>query len=157
MPTVRFPVLAALGWCVGFFVAAECEELGWSGYALDPLQVRRTALQAGVILGLVWAAFHFVPLAQHGRSAGWIAWWVLSTVTLRVLLVWLYNNTGKSVFAATLFHAMANVSQLGPFLNFGPGGYPYDAQRISGLILAGAAVIVTVVWGPRTLARDGHL
>ena len=52
---------------------------------------------------------------------------------------------------------MANLSQLGPLLNFGPEGYPYDAQRISDLILASAAVIVTVVWGPRTLAHDRHV
>jgi uncharacterized protein len=154
LPTVQFPVLAALGAFVGFFIAAQCEELGWSGYALDPLEARWNALQAGVLLGLVWAAFHFVPLLQHGRSAGWIAWWSLGTVAQRVLFTWLYNNTGKSVFAAALFHAMGNLSQLGPFLDFGPGGYPYDAQRISALILVVAAAIVTVAWGPRTLARD---
>ena len=46
-----------------------------------------------------------VPLVQVGRAATWIAWWSLNTVGLRVLIVWLFNNTGKSVFAATLFHA----------------------------------------------------
>jgi hypothetical protein len=97
--------------------------------------------------------FHYVPLLQSDRSLAWIGWWALGTVAIRVLFTWIYNNTGKSAFAATLFHAMGNLAQIGPFLNFGPGGYPYDAQRISSLILAVVAAIVTVLWGPRTLAR----
>ena len=66
----------------------------------------------------------------------------------RVLLVWLYNNTGKSVFAAALCHDTANVSWL---LVTNEGSH--DDPRITGLITAFAAAIVTVVWGPRTLAR----
>lgn len=152
LPTVHFPVLAALVMLLAFFIAGQFEELGWSGYAIDPLQARWGALQAAVLLGLVWAVFHMVPLVQHGRSAGWIAWWTLSTVALRVLLTWIFNNTGKSVFAVVLMHAMANLAWIGPFLDFGSGGYPDDAMRISALIMAVAAAIVTVAWGPRTLA-----
>jgi hypothetical protein len=54
----------------------------------------------------------------------------------------------KSVFAAAVNHASANLSgQLFP--NYGSHFDP----RITGLILTGVAVIVTIVWGPRTLAR----
>ena len=147
--SLRPPVGAFLG----FFVAAEFEELGWSGYALDPMQARWNALQASRVPGLVWAVFHCVPLAQHGRSAGWIAWWALSTMAFRVLLTWIYNNTGKSVFAAAMAPAMMNLVWIGPFQDFGPGGYPYHAMRISALLMAVVAVIVTVAWGPRTFAR----
>ena len=153
LPTLRFPVLAALAALLVFFGAGLCEELGWSGYVLDPLQARWSAFQASVLLGLVWAAFHYVPLLQHRRSLAWIAWWSLATVAFRVLFTWLYNNTGRSVFAVALFHAMGNLSQIGPFLSFGPAGYPYSAQRISGMMIAVAAAVVTVVWGPATLAR----
>ena len=153
LPIVHLSLLAALGWFLGYFVAAEAEELGWSGYALDPLQERWGALGAGLLLGLVWVAFHTVPLAQHGRAPIWIAWWALSTVALRVLAVWIYNNAGKSVFAVALFHAMANLSWIGPVLDYGTVGYPLTAQRISALIMAGVAAIVVVVWEPRTLTR----
>jgi membrane protease YdiL (CAAX protease family) len=156
LPTVHLPLLAGLGMFAAFFIAGEFEELGWSGYALDPLQARWSALQAAVLLGLVWAAFHMVPLLQHGRSVGWIAWWTLSTVALRVLLTWVYNNTGNSVFAVVLMHAMTNLAWIGPFLDFGSVGYPDDAMRISALIMAVAAGIVTVAWGPQTLARHSR-
>jgi len=68
------------------------------------MQDRWNALETGILLGLVWAVWHWLPLMQAHRSPAWIAWWSLYTVALRVLIVWLYNNTGRSVFAAILYH-----------------------------------------------------
>ncbi len=53
-----------------------------------------------------------MPLLQAQRSTSWIAWWSLGTVSSRVLIVWVCNNAGKSVFAASLFHAVENLSWL---------------------------------------------
>jgi len=148
LPTPQFTVLAALAVFLAFFVAALDEELGWSGYVIDPMQDRWNALRASILLGLVWAAWHIVPYLQAHRSLAWIAWQCLFTVAARVLLVWLYNNTGKSVFAAAVCHAMLNVS----IFLFPIYGSYYD-PRVAGLITTFAAVLVTVGWGPRTLAR----
>ena len=148
LPTPRYPVLAPAVMFVAFFIAALGEEMGWSGYVVDALQYRWNALQASILVGSVWAAWHIIPYLQAHRTPGWIAWQWLFTVAERVLLVWIYNNTGKSVFAATLFHAMGNVAT---FLFPIYGSY-YD-PRIAGLITAFAAVLVTVVWGPQSLAR----
>ena len=93
-----------------FFAGGQAEELGWSGYAIDRLQTRRSSLRAALLLGAVTAVWHLVPLAQVGRSPGWVAWWSLSTVAGRVLYTWLYNHTGHSVFAAVVFHTMSNLS-----------------------------------------------
>ncbi len=148
IPTPQFALLAALGMSLAFFIAAVGEELGWSGYVIDPMQYRWGALQASMLLGLVWASWHLVPYLQAHRSLAWIAWQCLFTVTARVLIVWLYNNTGKSVFAAALFHTTINVSwQLFPIHG------SYYAPRITGLIVTFAAAIVAILWGPRTLAR----
>jgi membrane protease YdiL (CAAX protease family) len=148
VPVPHFEILPALALIVVFFIAALGEELGWSGYALDPLQGRWDALRASLVLGAAWAVFHYVALVQAHRSAEWIAWWSLGTVAARVVMVWLYNNTGKSVFAAALFHMMTNVTwQLFPV-----NGSYFD-PRVTGLILALVAVIIVVVWRPQTLVQ----
>ena len=45
---------------------------GLVGYATDPVQDWWGALGAGVLLGLVWAVYHYVPLLQAHRSPAWI-------------------------------------------------------------------------------------
>jgi len=137
------PVLLA-----AFFLAACGEELGWSGYAIDRLQARQSALLAALILGVIWAAWHVVPLRQANRANDWIAWWCLATVALRVLHTWLYNNSGKSVFGAAVFHASTNVSwQLFP--NHGSHYNP----KLSAALLCGIAILVTVTFGPKRLTQ----
>jgi hypothetical protein len=148
LPVPQFSGWAAVTMVPAFFVAALAEELGWSGYATDPLEDRSNALRAGVLLGVVGAAWHLVLLAQAGRPPAWIAWQSLCLVALRILIVWLYNNTGKSVFAAAVCHATYNLGwQLFP----NPGSH-YD-PRITGLIMTVAAVIVTAAWGPTRVAQ----
>ncbi|MFG1928830.1 CPBP family intramembrane glutamic endopeptidase [Cryptosporangium sp. NPDC048952] len=93
-----------------FFVAAACEEEGWTGYATDALQERYSAVATGLVIGSVWAAWHIIPYVQAGHSVLWIAWQCVAPVALRVLIVWLHNNTGRSVFIACVFHTMINVS-----------------------------------------------
>ncbi|MDO8289360.1 MAG: CPBP family glutamic-type intramembrane protease [Parvibaculum sp.] len=145
LPVAHVSVLATLAIFVAFFAAALGEELGWSAYAIDPMQDRWGALRASLLLGVVWAVWHIVPLLQAHRPLAWIAWWCLFTLALRVLTVWLYNNTGRSTFVAALFHAMTNLATLlVPAL--------YD-PRLTGPIVAVMAVVVTVIWGSRTLTR----
>lgn len=81
-----------------------------------------------------------MPLIQAHRQAAWIAWWCLYAVSARVLIVWLYNNTGKSVFAAALFHAMLNLS----WMLFPVHGSFFD-MRLAGLVMACLAAMVAVV------------
>jgi membrane protease YdiL (CAAX protease family) len=122
---------------LGLAVAGFFEEAGWSGYATDALQERRGPLAAALVIGLVWAVWHIVPLVQAHRQAGWIAWWGLGTVGSRVIIVWLYNHSGRSVVAAALYHAMSNLCwQLFP-----QRGSHYDPRYTSPLILAVAAVV----------------
>lgn len=54
---------------------------------------------------------------------------------------------------AARFVERAPRGELRRYPDFGPGGYPYHAMRISALLMAVVAVIVTVAWGPRTFAR----
>ncbi len=124
---------------VVFFIAALGEELGWTGYIMEPLQSRWGTIPAGVLLGLIWAVWHFIPLIQAHRSIEWIAWWSLGTISLRMIMVWLYVRAGKSVFAGATFHAMINLSwQLFPI-----NGSFYDPRVFSVITLCFAIIILT--------------
>ena len=147
LPAAQFHLFPALLMFIAFFVGAVGEELGWSGYALEPMQARWGALGASVLLGLVGIAWHLTLLLQIGRPPTWIAWWCLYALTLRIFTVWLYNNTGKSVFSAALFHATVNLS----YMLFPVYGSHFD-MRLAGLVMAGAAVLVVMIWGSETLA-----
>jgi hypothetical protein len=95
-------------------------------------------------LGSIWAAFHYAALLEANRSISWIAWWSVGTVATRVIMVWLYNNAGKSVVGAALFHMTGNLAwQLFPIRG------SYFDPRINGLITAIVAAVVIVRMRPR--------
>jgi CAAX protease family protein len=148
IPPPSFPWWMPLAVFAVFLLYGLGEELGWMGYAIDPLQERWGALPASLLLGLVWSAWHLLPVVQVGQTPVWIAWQCLFWIAARVIIVWLYNNTGKSVAAAAVFHSMLNVST---YL-FPVGGSFYD-PRIAALITAVVAIMVTIMWVPRRLAE----
>lgn len=144
IPFLEIPLFFAL-----FFIPAVCEEAGWMGYAFEPIQNKVGASRAGILIGFVWGMWHFIGwYFQTHNTLTWTAGQFISTVALRIIIVWLYNNTGKSVFAAVLFHDMMNVSEF-LFPNYGSH---YDPV-ITGVITAIVTVFVTFLWGPKTLAR----
>ena len=135
-----------------FFVGAVVEETGYMGYAVDPMQKRFGALTASILIGILWAVWHFPSIIQQGHSLTWIAWGTLGTVTVRVLIVWIYNNTGKSLFACILFHTMLNVGR--PLFPKDEMHNPLvDYPDIHYSIIAIIAVIVVFLWDSKTLAR----
>lgn len=148
LPEPYIPFYAIPIFFLMFFIGAIGEEIGWSGYITDPLQDRWGALGASIFLGAVWAVWHIVPWFQGHYSPEGVAWQCAATVVMRILIVWLYNNTGKSVLATILFHTTINVS-IYLFPNYGSGYDPF----ITFIILAIAAAIVTFLWGSETLAR----
>jgi uncharacterized protein len=143
IPLRTLPVLVVV-----FFLTAVGEEVGYMGYATDRMQRRWGALTTALLLGVVWGSLHVIPDVQNGRGAAWIlSQRAVHSVALRVLIGWIYNNTGGSVFAAALFHGMDNVS-VSLFPN---DGSHYD-PAVTGMITAVTAAVVTFLWRPKTLA-----
>lgn len=147
--SIRIPWLIAPVLFVMFFIGDSGEELGWTGYAIDPMQERWGDSKAAVLLGMVWAIWHVIPYVQTHHTATWIAWRSLWTVALRVLIVWIYNESGKSVFAATLVHVMDNVSW-SLFPNYGSHLDPVSTTIIAWLF------VVIVVWGKNRRRRPSR-
>ncbi len=137
-PVVALPIVFLL-----FFGGALGEEVGWMGYAFEPMQDQLNASKAALLLGVIWALWH-VPLYYFLIADPLlIGAQILSVVAMRFLIVWLFNNSGKSVFITILFHTVYNVTI---------GVLPVNLI-ISSLFLLATAIIVTLLWGPETMAK----
>lgn len=138
---------AVFAFCV---LLAAGEEVGWMGYAAKPLDDRNGALRAALILGVIWAAWHvpfFVFLFPDPTACGAQ---LLTLIGARVLLFWIFNNTGKSVLAATTCHAADNTAlMLMP--NF-QSIVPLGPLVHCGLTLF-AALLVALLWDSSTMTR----
>lgn len=143
------PVLFLL---IFFFLGAIGEEVGYMGYAVESLQKKWNALATSIIIGLPWAIWHYPSILQQGHSFTWILWGTLGTVAFRILTVWLYNNTNKSLFACILFHCLYNTGR--PL-------FPHDEIRnplvdypyIHYSVIAAMAILAVVLWGQKTLTN----
>jgi len=103
------PVIAAPIALIMFFFSALCEQVGWMGYAFEPMCNRWGLFKSTMILGLIWGLWHLPLYIFSIPEPEMIVAQVLAVIALRVILVWLYSNTGKSVFIVILFHATYNV------------------------------------------------
>ncbi len=92
------------------------EEVGWRGFALPRLQRRVGPLAASLLLGVAQGLWHlpFFFIAE-GVSQEKVAWSIstfaavvlsstLGSAVFGVILTWLYNGTGGSLFVVILFH-----------------------------------------------------
>jgi hypothetical protein len=135
-----------------FFLGAIGEEVGYMGYALDPIQKKYNALWAGIIIGIPWIVWHYPSIIQQGRSFNFMLWGTIGTIAFRIIYVWLYNNTNQSLFACILPHCLYNTGRVifphdettNPLVD-----YPYVHYAVIIII----AVAVTVFWGQKTLTN----
>lgn len=135
-----------------FFLGAVCEETGYTGYAIEPLQERFGALKASILIGIPWAVWHYPSIIQQGHNFCWIAWATLGTVAVRVLIVWIFNNTQNSLFACILFHTMMNLGR--PLFPKDETHNPLvDYPEIHYSVIAATAVIIILLWDSKTLVN----
>ncbi|HEY0667741.1 MAG TPA: type II CAAX endopeptidase family protein [Sphingobacteriaceae bacterium] len=135
-----------------FFLGAIGEEVGYMGYAVDRLQKKYSALYTSVIVGILWIIWHYPSMTQQGRSLNFFFWGTLGTIAFRILLVWLYNNTNKSLFACILTHSLYNTGRvLFPADTIINPLVKYPEIHYSAIVVI--ALVVTCFWGYRTLNR----
>jgi CAAX protease family protein len=96
------------------------EEPGWRGFALPRMQTRWGPLAGTVILGALWAAWHFTEYLTApdfaatnggGLTPRGAAVFVLFGISLSVIMTWVFNHTRGSVLLAILLHTAVNWSQ----------------------------------------------
>jgi membrane protease YdiL (CAAX protease family) len=125
-----FPALAQ-----ALFLLGTNEEFGWRGLALPLLQRKFSPFWTGLILGIMWAAWH-TPAFLLGGALQYGAWSFVpffgGVVALSVILTPLFNSARGSLLIAYLYH----FQMMNPI-------WP-DAQPWDNLLFAIAAVII--VW-----------
>ncbi|MBL8550712.1 MAG: hypothetical protein JNJ73_12080 [Hyphomonadaceae bacterium] len=128
-----------------FFALALVQELGWTGYALERFPNRWAGVSAGMVLAAVWSVWSLVPLMQAGRPAHWVFYIAIAMMIFRVLMVWLYQNAGRSVVGAALLHAAWDASIL---------AFPTAEPAYLLPFLAGALTLALLAQGPRLMPRS---
>jgi len=86
------------------------EEIGWRGYALPRLASRLGLGPASILLGVLWAAWHWpffvIPgVDKFGQS---FPVYLASVTPLSVAFAWLYWRTQGSLLSTMLLHAAVN-------------------------------------------------
>lgn len=153
LPAPSFNLVQLLGLFVMFMLAATAEELGWTAYLSRPLVSSYGFIVAGIIIGVVAVVWHVIPLLQADREFGWIAWWAVGTMCRRMLILWLYVRGGQKVIAATLFHAMNNVS----WMMFPVLGSHYDPAPIAIILLLPVLVVAVTNGNSREMGSPQTL
>lgn len=119
---VSFPSLgAALSAMAFMLILGPMEEIGWRGLALPLLQRLMAPIWAGLLLGMIWGAWHLPAFFLSGtpQSAWGFTPFLIGSVAVSVILTPLFNASGGSIFLAALFHFQLN----NPLW---PDAQPYD-------------------------------
>lgn len=85
------------------------EEPGWRGFAVPRLQRDRSPLVSAVILGVLVAGWHLPLVFFHEVGAVGL----LSTFSITVVYVWLFNRARGSVLLTLVFHSVQGSIPIG--------------------------------------------
>jgi uncharacterized protein len=127
---------------VAMLLVPLVEELGWRGFALPRLQDRLGAVQAGLLLGVFWAAWHTMMFLLQGSTPFTFATMMVNIVTGSLLFSWLYNRTRGSLFIAVIAH-------VGVHLNNPTHALPGDTTPFVIYTVAIAVAALALVFGDR--------
>jgi uncharacterized protein len=131
------------------------EEIGWTGFLQHRLQEKFGALKLSALVALPWAVWHLPDFfAEEGWTLATLAvaplFLVVEFVSLffaRVLIVWLYDRTGRSILLVAVFHASfdATISKLS--VDIFPGSNAARFAILTGVIVGAATSVIAVTRG----------
>jgi membrane protease YdiL (CAAX protease family) len=132
------------------------EEAGWTGFMQHTLQEQRGPLLASVMVAPAFFLMHLPALLIDSAVgvgllivAGAL---VIAMAFFRVIVMWLYNGSGRSVLVVALFHSAFNSAT-------SLGAQRFTAELIPGSSLpyaAGALLAVAVLLIAPTRGRLGY-
>lgn len=126
-------------------IIGPVEEFGWRGFAQPLLQRRMAPFWATLVLGTIWALWHYPAFIISGtpQDGGSFAMFIVAAVVISFAFTALFNASRGSILVAALFHFQANNPA------FPDGG--------AGWALAMIAFATVIVWltRDRMFRRDG--
>jgi membrane protease YdiL (CAAX protease family) len=144
----KWPLLFTMflpGILVPLVITHLSEEAGWTGFMQDALQERRGPLLASIMVAPAFVLFHLplsfleapqITLAVVQLAVVQLAVQAIVVIFFRVVIMWLYNSTGRSVLIVALFHSAFNSAGTGS---------EYATRFIKELIPRPAALLIPLV------------
>jgi membrane protease YdiL (CAAX protease family) len=137
-----------------FFGGPLGEEVGWRGFALPRMQARIGALKASILLGALWVLWHlpdFLTVAQRGGPGSSLSLlyfnlpiFFLSGLAISIVMTWVFNHTGGSLFIAILLHTSLNAfSTVQSYLKGSKLLTETDLAFTIGFVLLALLIVVT--------------
>jgi uncharacterized protein len=122
------------------------EELGWTGFAIPRLSRRHGILVTGLMVGVLWGAWHLLQMLWVGSTSAaevppvlfmtlYLSSSVANLTAYRVLIVWVYDRT-ESLLVAVLMHASLIATTL----------YILAAPTTGPLFLAYSWLLTAAMW-----------
>jgi membrane protease YdiL (CAAX protease family) len=147
--------LLIIGLVAGAMVGI-CEELGWFGFAIPEMRRRYSVLATGLIVGVLWGAWHIMSndVWAIGTYSGALSPALYVVVRglgfligqlppFRILMVWVYDRTG-SLLVMMLMHFGLTAGSLifAPQAALGISTLIYDLALAAAMWLVAAAVVL---------------
>jgi membrane protease YdiL (CAAX protease family) len=153
-----YPSFIMFGILAGLF-AGIFEEIGWTGFAYPKMRLKYGTLRSILFLGFLHGVWHVVAgYLGEGQIYGgywlprFIVMWIFAMTAMRVILVWIYSNTG-SLLLAQLTHASSTAS----LVILGPSPISPANETFWWAIYAGvlwmAAFVILVRYGNQLVKR----
>jgi membrane protease YdiL (CAAX protease family) len=147
------------GVLIPFLVVNLWEETAWTGFMQHTLQERRGPVLASVMVAPFFALIHMpgffvagfisdekTPLSEFPAVLVQVGILAVFATFIRVLIMWLYNGSGRSVLIVALFHSafnMTNGQKLTPELLHLPEGLASAIPSVVVMVLAVVLVVFT--------------
>jgi membrane protease YdiL (CAAX protease family) len=152
--TTNDPIGLLLPGVIGGLLVGMCEELGWTGFAIPRLRLRYSGLATGLLVGVVWGAWHAPLFSRSDSFAGALPLALLLLQLFswlpayRVLMVWVYDHTGSLLIAMLMHVSLAATSII-----FSPPAMS-DMQSLISIVVSSVVwwLLVAVI----TVANQGQ-